>query len=126
MKGDYVRMVDIANAGARELGFADTGAMWRAGYDMPADEFAGLNDRLWDQVKPLYLQLHCYTPAELNRKYGEAVQPATGPIRADLLGNMWAQEWGHIYDVVAPPGSGDLGYDEIGRAPVRTPIHNAH
>src|SRR3546814_7514573 len=102
MKGDYVRMVDIANAGARELGFADTGAMWRAGYDMPADEFAGLTDRLWDQVKPLYLQLHCYTRAKLNRKYGDAVQPATGPIRADLLGNMWAQEWGNIYDVVAP------------------------
>ncbi|API61026.1 peptidyl-dipeptidase [Tardibacter chloracetimidivorans] len=111
MKDDYVRMVDIANAGARELGFADTGAMWRAGYDMPADEFAGLTDRLWDQVKPLYLQLHCYTRAKLNRKYGDAVQPATGPIRADLLGNMWAQEWGNIYDVVAPPGLGDLGYD---------------
>ena len=111
MKGDYVRMVDIANAGARELGFADTGAMWRAGYDMPADEFAVLTDRLWDQVKPLYLQLHCYTRAKLNGKYGDAVQPATGPIRADLLGNMWAQEWGNIYDVVAPPGSGDLGYD---------------
>src|SRR3546814_13932141 len=129
MKGDYVRMVDIANAGARELGFADTGAMWRAGYDMPADEFAGLTDRLWDQVKPLYLQLHCYTRAKLNRKYGDAVQPATGPIRADLLGNMWAQEWGNIYDVVATPGSGALGYDvtdlrsavrSVGKGGVRT------
>src|SRR3546814_16404510 len=81
-----------------------------------------LRSRLWDQVKPLYLQLHCYTRAKLNRKYGDAVQPATGPIRADLLGNMWAQEWGNIYDVVAPPGSGDLGYDvtdlQIGRAHV--------
>src|SRR3546814_15701891 len=61
MKGDYVRMVDIANAGARELGFADTGAMWRAGYDMPADEIAGVNDRLWGQVKPHYLQVPCHT-----------------------------------------------------------------
>src|SRR3546814_616328 len=78
---------------------------------MPADEFAVLTDRLWDQVKPLYLQLHCYTRAKLNGKYGDAVQPATGSIRADLLGNMWAQEWGNIYDVVAPPGSGDLGFD---------------
>src|SRR3546814_19751308 len=104
-------MVGIANAGAGELGFADTGAMWRAGYDMPADEFAVLTDRLWDQVKPLYLQLHCYTRAKLNGKYGDAVQPATGSIRADLLGNMWAQEWGNIYDVVAPPGSGDPGFD---------------
>jgi peptidyl-dipeptidase A len=39
------------------------------------------------------------------------VQPAEGAIRADLLGNMWAQEWGNIYPLVAPEGSGDLGYD---------------
>src|SRR3546814_13718014 len=91
MKGDYVRMVDIANAGARELGFADTGAMWRAGYDMPAEEFAGLTDRLWGQVKPLYLQLHCYTRAKLNRQYGDAVQPANGPNHADLLANPWGE-----------------------------------
>jgi peptidyl-dipeptidase A len=63
------------------------------------------------EVKPLYDQLHCYTRTKLNQKYGNAVQPATGPIRADLLGNMWAQEWGNIYDVVAPKGAGDIGYD---------------
>ena len=68
-------------------------------------------DRLWAQVKPLYDALHCYTRAQLNEKYGDAVQPKTGPIRADLLGNMWAQEWGNIYDVVAPKGAGDIGYD---------------
>ena len=111
MRADYGRLVEIANAGAKELGFADVGAMWRAGYDMDPDEFARMTDRLWAQVKPLYDQLHCYTRAELNKKYGDAVQPKTGPIRADLLGNMWAQEWGNIYDVVAPKGAGDLGYD---------------
>lgn len=111
MKPDYIRMVQIANQGAKELGFADTGAMWRAGYDMPADDFAVLTDKLWKQVKPLYDQLHCYTRAKLNEKYGDAVQPKAGPIRADLLGNMWAQEWGNIYDVVAPKGAGDVGYD---------------
>ena len=68
-------------------------------------------DRLWAEIKPLYDQLHCYTRTKLNQKYGNAVQPATGPIRADLLGNMWAQEWGNIYDVVAPKGAGDVGYD---------------
>ncbi len=111
MKDDYVRIVEIANQGARDLGYADLGAMWRAGYDMPADDFAKLVDKLWDEVKPLYDQLHCYTRAKLNEKYGDAVQPATGPIRADLLGNMWAQEWGNIYDIVAPKGAGDIGYD---------------
>lgn len=111
MKDDYARMAAIANKGANELGFADLGAMWRSGYDMPADDFAKLTDKLWLEVKPLYDELHTYVRTQLNKKYGESVQSKTGPIRADLLGNMWAQEWGDIYDVVAPAGSGDIGYD---------------
>ncbi|MEP7350458.1 MAG: M2 family metallopeptidase [Sphingorhabdus sp.] len=111
MKDDYARMAEIANQGAKELGFADLGAMWRSGYDMPADDFAKLTDKLWLEVKPLYDELHIYVRNQLNKKYGDAVQAKTGPIRADLLGNMWAQEWGDIYDIVAPAGSGDIGYD---------------
>ena len=111
MKADYARMVDIANDGARELGYVDVGALWRSNYDMAPEQFTALTDKLWTEVKPLYLQLHCYTRKKLNEKYGDAVQAKTGPIRADLLGNMWAQEWGNIYDVVAPKGAGDLGYD---------------
>jgi peptidyl-dipeptidase A len=113
MRGDYVKMTTIANQGARDLGFADTGALWRSSYDMPPEEFAKLTDKLWDEVKPLYIALHTYVRRKLNEKYGDAVQAKTGPIRADLLGNMWAQEWGNIYDVVAPAGAGDLGF-EIG------------
>ncbi|WOK37020.1 M2 family metallopeptidase [Sphingomonas sp. C3-2] len=111
MRQDYTRMVEIANKGAQELGYKDVGAMWRSGYDMPADDFAKLTDKLWAQVKPLYDELHCYTRTKLNEKYGDAVQPKSGAIRADLLGNMWAQEWGNIYDVVAPKGAGDVGFD---------------
>lgn len=108
---DYARMTAISNAGAKELGFADVGAMWRSGYDMTPDQFAQLTDRIWAEVEPLYTSLHTYVRWKLNAKYGDAVQAKTGPIRADLLGNMWAQEWGNIYDLVAPPGAGDLGYD---------------
>ncbi len=112
MRPQYARMVEIANQGARELGFADSGAMWRSKYDMSPDEFAALTERLWTEVRPLYQELHCFVRAGLNRRYGDRVQPATGPIRADLLGNLWAQEWGNIYDVVAPPGaSGRAPYD---------------
>jgi len=111
MRPLYTRMVEIANQGARELGYADTGAMWRSQYDMSPEEFSAMYDRLWAETKPLYDQLHCYTRTKLNQKYGNAIQPATGPIRADLLGNMWAQEWGNIYDIVAPKGAGDIGYD---------------
>lgn len=111
MAPDYARMVEIASEGARELGFADTGAMWRAGYDMDPDAFAAETDRLWEQVKPFYENLHCYVRGRLNAKYGDAVQPDEGPIRADLLGNMWSQQWGNIYDVVAPAAGGESSYD---------------
>lgn len=111
MRGEYQRLVEIANQGARELGYPDTGAMWRSKYDMSPEEFQQLTERLWQQVRPLYEELHCYVRAGLNRRYGDQVQPATGPIRADLLGNLWAQEWGNIYDVVAPPNSGPPAYD---------------
>ncbi len=111
MRGDYARMTAIANEGAKELGFADLGAMWRSGYDMPPDQFAAETERMWQEVKPLYIALHTYVRRKLNEKYGDAVQPRTGPIRADLLGNMWAQEWGNIYPLVAPKGAGDIGYD---------------
>ncbi|MCH2495593.1 M2 family metallopeptidase [Qipengyuania citrea] len=111
MRDDYLRMTAIANEGAKELGFADLGAMWRSNYDMDPDQFAAETERMWQEVKPLYMALHTYVRSKLNEKYGDAVQPATGPIRADLLGNMWAQEWGNIYPLVAPAGAGDIGYD---------------
>lgn len=102
MAPDYARLVALANEGSQGLGFKDTGALWRSNYDMDPDAFAAETDRLWKQVEPFYKNLHCYVRARLNDKYGDAVQPRTGPIRADLLGNMWAQQWGNIYDVVAP------------------------
>ena len=111
MRDDYTRLVAIANEGAKELGYPEVGAMWRSGYDMSADEFAREMDRLWMQVKPLYDQLHCYVRAKLHAHYGAKVQSATGPIRADLLGNMWAQQWSDIYDLVAPQGIGEVGFD---------------
>lgn len=106
MKNDYSRMVEIVNEGSKELGYSDTGALWRGGYDMDGDAFVKEADRLWGQVKPLYDQLHCNTRAALNDKYGDEVVPLDAPIRADLLGNMWGQSWGNIYDMVAPKGGG--------------------
>ncbi|MEO9625253.1 MAG: M2 family metallopeptidase [Qipengyuania citrea] len=111
MREDYQRMIAIANEGSKELGFADLGAMWRSNYDMDPDQFSAETERMWQEVKPLYMALHTYVRGKLNAKYGAEVQPADGPIRADLLGNMWAQEWGNIYPLVAPEGAGDIGYD---------------
>lgn len=105
MRQRYARFVELSNKGARELGFANTGAMWRAGYDMPPDQFAQELERLWQQVQPLYVSLHAYVRQRLVDRYGPQVVQPDGLIPADLLGNMWAQEWGNIYDVVAPPGA---------------------
>ncbi|MDX2144206.1 MAG: M2 family metallopeptidase [Rhodospirillaceae bacterium] len=106
MKADYARMVEIGNLGAKELGYADVGALWRSGYDMPPDDFTKEVDRLWGQVKPLYDELHCHARAVLNKQYGDGVVPLDQPIRADLLGNMWAQDWGALDDIMAPAGGG--------------------
>ena len=105
----FRRYVELGNKGARELGFRDTGAMWRSKYDMPPEAFPAEMDRLWNQVRPLYLSLHAYVRAKLREKYGDVV-PASGPIPAHLLGNMWAQEWENIYPLVAPKDA-DPGYD---------------
>ncbi|AUJ70222.1 MULTISPECIES: M2 family metallopeptidase [unclassified Pseudoalteromonas] len=110
MRPLYEKQVVLTNEGANELGYADTGAMWRSKYDMPADDFAKELDRTWNQVKPLYDSLHCHVRAKLGEKYGEDKVPQDQPIPAHLLGNMWAQSWGNIYDLVAPENA-DPGYD---------------
>jgi peptidyl-dipeptidase A len=109
LKKPFERYVELANKGARELGFPDTGAMWRSKYDMPPADFARELDRLWEQVRPLYVSLHAYVRWKLREKYGDAV-PASGPIPAHLLGNVWAQDWSNVYPLVAPAGS-DRGFD---------------
>jgi len=112
MRPDFIRYVQLANKGARELGFQDDGAMWRSKYDMDPDAFARELDRLWAQVRPLYVSLHAYVRAKLRQKYGNLV-PAAGPIPAYLLGNMWAQEWDNIYPLIQPANA-DPGYDLTG------------
>jgi peptidyl-dipeptidase A len=111
MREKFRRFVELGNEGARELGFADLGALWRAKYDMAPEAFAAELDRLWEQVRPLYEQLHCYVRARLAEKYGAAAVPAGEPIPSHLLGNLWAQQWGNIYDLVAPADVTPTGYD---------------
>lgn len=98
----YVEYVSLINEGARELGYKDAGDLWRSGYDMSAADLSAEVDRLWGQVAPLYEELHCYVRGKLAEKYGADKVPPEGPIPAHLLGNMWAQQWNNIYDIVAP------------------------
>src|SRR5579871_4860108 len=110
MKDKYARFVQLSNMGAKELGFQDTGSMWRSNYDMSPEQFSAEVERLWRQVEPFYVSLHTYVRKQLIKKYGKAAERPDGLIPAHLLGNMWAQEWGNIYPLVAPADSGQ-GYD---------------
>ena len=110
MRQDFERYVELGNKGAKELGFDDLGAMWRSNYDMSPDAFAQELDRLWLQVRPLYVSLHAYVRRRLRETYGAELVPESGPIPAHLLGNMWAQQWNNISDLVAPEDT-DPGFD---------------
>jgi peptidyl-dipeptidase A len=111
MKQRYARYIELQNKGARELGFKDMGAMWRSNYDMKPEEFSAEVERLWNQVRPLYESLHAYVRSQLVKQYGPSAVDANGMIRADLLGNPWAQTWDNIYPVVAPKDTSGRGYD---------------
>jgi peptidyl-dipeptidase A len=103
MRQRYARFVELSNQGAREIGFKDTGAMWRSNYDMPPEAFSADLERLWQQVRPLYLSLHAYVRNKLVQKYGPQLVPREGPIPAHLLGNPWAQEWENIFPLLSLP-----------------------
>lgn len=107
---DYTRFVSLINEGARDLGYADAGELWRSGYDMSPAQLSAETDRLWGQVKPLYEQLHCYAGARLDAKYGANRGHVAGHmLPAHLLGNMWQQDWSNLWDLLAPyPGAGSL------------------
>ncbi|GAC1357532.1 MAG: M2 family metallopeptidase [Acidobacteriaceae bacterium] len=102
MRPRYSRFIELQNVGAREQGYKDTGDLWRAGYDMTPDQFSAEMDRAWTQLEPMYRELHTYVRHRLIAQYGKAADRPDGLIPAHLLGNMWAQEWGNIYDIVAP------------------------
>ena len=109
MRKDYTRFAELVNEGAREMGYADTGEMWRSGYDMTPVEIAAETDRLWGQVKPLYEQLHCYTRTKLEAQYGSDKGQVNGLLPAHLMGNMWQQDWGNLWDMLEPyKGVGSL------------------
>jgi len=103
MRQRYARMVELGNQGSKELGYADVGALWRSNYDMPPDAFAKEEDRLWDQLRPLYESLHAYVRGQLRKKYGKDAVPERGPIPAQLLGNIWSQEWNNVYSLMDSP-----------------------
>lgn len=110
MRPLYQRQVIIANNGARDLGYDNLSVLWRSKYDMDPDAFVASVDQQWIKVKPLYDSLQCHVRAKLNEYYGSDLVPVSGKIPAHLLGNMWAQTWSNVYDLVKPESS-EQSYD---------------
>jgi len=113
MRPKYQRFIELQNSGAKGLGYGDTGELWRSTYDMKPDQFSAEIERTWKQLEPLYKELHTYVRARLIAQYGKAAERPDGLIPAQLLGNMWAQEWGNIYDIVAPTDPKLSGFKPI-------------
>ncbi|MDB9783678.1 M2 family metallopeptidase [Gammaproteobacteria bacterium] len=103
MKDKYLRMVEIGNLGAKDLGYEGLTDLWFSQYDMPAEEFLAETDRVWDELKPLYDALHCHVRSELSEHYGEEIVSKEGVLPAHVLGNMWGQSWANVYDLVYTP-----------------------
>lgn len=106
-RGAYLELVQLGNAGAGVAGFSSLAAMWRSWYDVGDDALVSLVRRLWNDLSPMYAKLHCLVRRALRSKYGDAeFAGADGQIPAHLLGNMWAQDWTPLYELVAPfPGA---------------------
>jgi peptidyl-dipeptidase A len=110
LRQKYTRFIQLQNKGAQELGFKDMGAMWRSNYDMTPEQFAAEVERLWNQVGPFYESLHAYMRTRVSKQYGNDAVTKDGLIRADLLGNPWAQEWSNIFPIAYSSGTGP-GYN---------------
>ncbi|XP_011925949.1 PREDICTED: angiotensin-converting enzyme isoform X2 [Cercocebus atys] len=96
----YPKYVELINQAARLNGYVDAGDSWRSMYETPSLEQD--LERLFQELQPLYLNLHAYVRRALHRRYGAQHINLEGPIPAHLLGNMWAQTWSNIYDLVVP------------------------
>ncbi|XP_056404141.1 angiotensin-converting enzyme isoform X2 [Hyla sarda] len=100
MRNNYVEYVKIGNKAAQLNGHADNGAYWRSWYETPTLESDV--ERLYNELQPLYLKLHAYVRRALYKKYGDKKINLKGPIPAHLLGNMWAQSWSNVYELLVP------------------------
>ncbi|XP_037347809.1 angiotensin-converting enzyme isoform X1 [Talpa occidentalis] len=100
LKPLYEQFTALSNEAYRSDNFTDTGAYWRSWYESPT--FVEDLERIYKQLEPLYLNLHAYVRRALHRRYGDRYINLRGPIPAHLLGNMWAQSWENIYDMVVP------------------------
>jgi peptidyl-dipeptidase A len=90
LKAGLLRLRDLRNGCARELGYTDYFSLQVAKYGMSTDEMMAYNRKFLAELRPLYLQLHTWVKYEMAKKYG---QPVPKAIPAHWINNRWSQNW---------------------------------
>ncbi|NWW89629.1 ACE2 enzyme, partial [Rhynochetos jubatus] len=110
MRPLYEEYVELKNEVAKLNNYSDYGDYWRANYeaDYP-EEYKYSRDQLiedvektFEQIKPLYQQLHAYVRHRLEQVYGPELISSTGCLPAHLLGDMWGRFWTNLYGLAVP------------------------
>lgn len=110
MRPLYEEYVELENEVARLNNYLDYGDYWRANYEAKSPEnYKYSRDQLiedvektFEQIKPLYEQLHAYVRHRLEQVYGPELISSTGCLPAHLLGDMWGRFWTNLYAVTVP------------------------
>ena len=102
MRNIYTQTVQLENKKAHENGYKDLSELWIE--DFEDKNFEATMDQLYLDILPFYKNLHAYVRRILFKTYGQNYPPtlSKGSIPAHLLGNMWAQTWDNILDLVLP------------------------
>ena len=90
LKPGLIKLRDLRNGVAQEMGYPDYFSLQVASYGMTTDEMIKLNDDFMKVLRPLYLQLHTWVKYKLAEKFH---QPVPKRIPAHWINNRWAQEW---------------------------------
>lgn len=107
MREKYTEFIRLSNKGATDNNHKDYSEAWLEEQFDETDNLEEIAADLWESVLPLYKELHAYVRRKLYHFYKEKFPDYSGisekgGIPAHLLGNMWAQNWENIYDIVKP------------------------
>ncbi len=91
LRDGLIELQGLRNGVAREMGYRDFFAFQVSNYGMESEEMMALLDRLLEETRPLYRQLHCWARYEMAERYG--VEDVPEQIPAHWIGNRWGQEW---------------------------------
>jgi peptidyl-dipeptidase A len=90
LKPGIVDLQSLRNETVRALGYSDFYSYQISEYDMTTDEMLELTEKLVEQTRPLYRELHTWARYELADRYGV---PVPENLPAHWLPNRWGQDW---------------------------------